>query len=443
MPSELDFLVVSLGGPGDTYPLFAAALELRKRGHRVRFVGNWGFAPLAASFHIDFIGYERPELGLERTLSSRLAQGLRGTITHSWPYQSLSRNARRKRSYLGAMRWLYDLIANQPDPSRTIVVSRANSLGARLAQEKLGVPLVTIQLQPAAFRSIHDAPGLPLPNFAGRATRKLAWSMIDAGLGCTITPPLNRFRSELGLAPVRRPLRSWIYSPDLVLGFFPDWFGAPQLDWPSNTHAVGFSRLDEGEFRGVPRECEEFLAGGESPIIFTRGSHSRSLEALRFFETSIEIARLFNRRAILLARERDWIPKDLPNNVGYFGYVPLSKVLPRAAAMIHHGGLGTTAHAFAAGIPQIAVPLSDDQPDNAARIERLGAGVRISPARYQAPLAARTLQFLLGSAQVRSTCRTLATSLENQDSLGDACRLIENWAMRFTGLERHYSAIAV
>jgi UDP:flavonoid glycosyltransferase YjiC (YdhE family) len=433
VPSELDFLVVSLGGAGDTYPILAAAIELRDRGHRVRFVGNTRFAPLAASFHLDFVGYQRPEPILEKPLLPRHLRRTRGLVTHSWLYQSLSRNWQRKRSYLGAMRWLYDLIANQPNPRHTIVVSRANSFGARVAQEKLGVPLVTVQLQPSAFRSIYDAPGLPLPTFAGTAMRKLTWSLIDAGLGCTITPVLNQFRSELGLAPVQRPFRRWIYSPDLVIGLFPDWFGSPQLDWPPNTHAVGFSLLDEGGFWEIPQECEEFLDAGEPPIVFTRGSHSRSSEALTFFETSIEIACLLNRRAILLARERDWIPRDLPANVGYFGYIPLGRVLPRSAAMVHHGGLGTTAHAFAAGIPQIAVPLSDDQPDNAARVERSGAGFRLSAGEYQAALVARMLKFLFDSDQVSSTCRRLAAAVANQDSLGETCRLIESWAVRSNG----------
>jgi rhamnosyltransferase subunit B len=429
VPSELDFLVVSLGGAGDTYPILAAAIELRNRGHRVRFVGNSRFAPLAASFHLDFVGYQGPEPILGKPLSSRHLRRTRGLVTHSWLYQSLSRNWQRKRSYLGAMRWVYDLIANQPNPRRTIVVSRANSFGARLAQEKFGGPLVTIQLQPSAFRSIYDAPGLPLPTFAGPAMRNLTWSLIDGGLGCTITPVLNQFRSELGLTPVQRPFRKWIYSPDLVIGLFPEWFGPPQPDWPANTHAVGFSLLDESGFWGMPQECEAFLVNGEPPIVFTRGSHSRSSEAMTFFETSVEIACLLNRRALFLARDRDWIPKNLPINVGYFGYIPLRRVLPRATAMVHHGGLGTTAHAFAAGIPQIAVPLSDDQPDNAARVERLGAGFRLSAGNYRPALVARKLKFLLDSDQVSSRCRRLATSVASQDSLGETCRLIESWAV--------------
>jgi rhamnosyltransferase subunit B len=426
----LDFLVVSLGGTGDTYPLLAVAIALRNRGHRVRFVANTRFAPMASNAHLDFIGYERREPIAETRVPSRRARRIRGMVTHTWLYQSLSRNGRRKRSYLGAMRWIYDLIANQSDPRRTIVVSRANSFGARLAQEKLDVPLVTVQVQPSAFRSIYDAPGLPLPTFAGTAMRKLAWSLIDAGLGCTITPMLNRFRSELGLAPVRRPFRQWMYSPDLVIGLFPDWFGPPQADWPANTHAVGFPFLDESGFRGMPQELEDFLACGEPPIIFTRGSHSRSPEAHSFFESSIEVASLLRRRAIFLAAERDWIPKDLPQNVRYFGYVPLRQLLPRAAAMVHHGGLGTTAHAFAAGIPQIAVPLCDDQPDNAARVERAGMGFCISPREYKPAVVARKLKFLLDSEQLSANCRKLAASVTSQDSLAEACRLIETFAVQ-------------
>jgi rhamnosyltransferase subunit B len=430
MPSGLDFFVVSLGGAGDTYPIMAAAIELRNRGHRVRFVGNTRFEPLAASAHLDFIAYQRPEPSLKKTISSRHARRTRGMVTHTWLYQSLSRNRHRKRSYLEAMRWIYDLLAQQADPSRTIVVSRANSFGARLAQEKLGIPLVTVQLQPAAFRSIYDAPGLPLPSWAGSGMRKLTWSLIDAGLGCTITPSLNQFRSELGLALVRRPFRKWMYSPDLVLGLFPEWFGAPQADWPPNAHAVGFCFLDESESFRPPRELEKFLAGGDLPLVFTRGSHSRSAEAHTFFETSIRIASLLNRRAIFLARERDWMPRDLPGHVGYFGYVPLRHVLPRAAAMVHHGGLGTTAYALAAGIPQIAVPLSDDQPDNAGRVERLGVGYRLSPGEYQAENVARRLKLLWDSETVSSQCRKLAASIAARNSLSEACSLIEDFASR-------------
>jgi UDP:flavonoid glycosyltransferase YjiC (YdhE family) len=259
------------------------------------------------------------------------------------------------------------------------------------------------------------------------------WSAIDASIGSTITPELNRFRTELGLAPVRRPLRRWIYSPDLVIGLFPEWFGPPQPDWPPNTLLAGFSLFDESGFRQAPPELESFLGAGAPPIVFTRGSHSRQAEARAFFETSVEIARRLGRRAVLLARERDSMPGTLPEGVAYFGFVPLSRILPRAAALVHHGGVGTAAQAFAAGIPQLAVPLADDQPDNAARIERLGAGLRLPARMYQPATVVRELKRLLDSAEVAATCGRLAAAVGARDSLGIACDAIEAMLSREPG----------
>jgi UDP:flavonoid glycosyltransferase YjiC (YdhE family) len=100
---------------------------------------------------------------------------------------------------------------------------------------------------------------------------------------------------------------------------------------------------------------------------------------------------------------------------------------------VHHGGVGTAAQAFAAGIPQLAVPLADDQPDNAARIERLGAGLRLPARMYQPATVVRELKRLLDSAEVAATCGRLAAAVGARDSLGIACDAIEAMLSREPG----------
>ncbi len=420
----LNLLVVSFGGPGDVYPMLGFATALRDRGHRVRFSANAHYAALAEHYGLEFIGSPLPRIIPEARVPSRPLRRAQEVFTRSWLYQSVSRQGMRTRRYLARMRWLYELVANEPDPRRTVVVTPVNSFGARIAQEKLGAGLVTVQLQPAGFRSACDAPGLPLPASAGRMVRSALWSAIDCYFELTITPSLNRFRSELGLPFVHRPFRRWVYSPDLVIGLFPDWFAPPQPDWPPNAHTTGFALFDESGNRQAPPELESFLKSGEFPIVFTRGSQSRGERT--FFETSIEICRRLKRRGLLLARHSSSIPKSLPETVRHFEYVPLSAVLPRACAIVHHGGVGTTALALAAGVPQLAVPLFDDQPDNAARVQRLGAGFRLTPRAYRAGLASRRLQDLLDSQDVAATCRSLAARMQGPNPLAEACRLIES-----------------
>ena len=77
---------------------------------------------------------------------------------------------------------------------------------------------------------------------------------------------------------------------------------------------------------------------------------------------------------MFLTQYPEQLPARLPNGVRHFNYIPFSTVLPRAAAFVHHGGIGTTAQALAAGVPQLVVPLAHDQPDNAVRIRHLGVG---------------------------------------------------------------------
>src|SRR5205085_2067897 len=104
------------------------------------------------------------------------------------------------------------------------------------------------------------------------------------------------------------------------------------------------------------------------------------------------------------------VPASLPATVRHFAYVPFSQVFPRAAAVVHHGGIGTTAQALAAGIPQVIMPMGYDQPDNAERLVRLGVGAPLPPRRFTGARLAALLGKLLGP-DVRERCRALAERL--------------------------------
>jgi len=152
------------------------------------------------------------------------------------------------------------------------------AFGARMAQEKLGVPLAIVHLQPAILRSLYDAPGLPLPDGSNpllRSLWRLLWASVDYVADWIVTPEVNSFRAELGLRPACRPFAGWIHSPDLVLGMFPGWFAPPLADWPPHTHLVGFPLFDEGGVLEIPAEVESFLTDGNPPIVFTVGSFAR------------------------------------------------------------------------------------------------------------------------------------------------------------------------
>jgi rhamnosyltransferase subunit B len=106
-------------------------------------------------------------------------------------------------------------------------------------------------------------------------------------------------------------------------------------------------------------------------------------------------------------------------------YAPFSELFPRAAVVVHQGGSGTTAQALRAGHPTLIMPCGFDQPDNAARVKRIGAGLTLSRYRYNAQTAAKTLKRLLTDPKYAENAERIARQLEREDGLGGACDAIE------------------
>ena len=106
-------------------------------------------------------------------------------------------------------------------------------------------------------------------------------------------------------------------------------------------------------------------------------------------------------------------------------YAPLSRLLPRCAALVHHGGIGTLAQALAAGVPQLTMPMGFDQPDNAARLVRLGVAGWVTPARFTGERVATELQRLITDPQVAAACSRWANALKNSSAIERACDLLE------------------
>lgn len=106
-------------------------------------------------------------------------------------------------------------------------------------------------------------------------------------------------------------------------------------------------------------------------------------------------------------------------------YAPFGSLVPRAAALVHHGGVGTLAQALRAGCPQLVMPMAFDQPDNAVRLERLGVGRYLRPSRFTGMAVARELDALLGSEDVVRACRSVAGRFVGIDPVAQTCDLIE------------------
>lgn len=321
---------------------------------------------------------------------------------------------------------------------RSILVGHMLSFPTRAFEERRGVPAVTVQLAPIAFRTLHRQPRLPLGINLDRwpkpALRAFWWLVDRVGVEPLARKSLYGFCRSKGLAPDRRPFRSWVHSPQRVIAFFPDWFGAPQPDWPPQTRLVGFPLFDGFAEPALEGRLDAWLDDGPPPIVFAPGSANR--QAARLFTLGAEATALTGHRALCVTPWAEQLPAPLPSHVHHVSRAPFSALFPRCAAAVHHGGIGTTAQALRAGVPQVVLGGAFDQPDNGARLERLGVGRRLGPLGLGSKRLARVVDELLSDpGTARATARYAARMIDEagRPALERAADEVEAVAARGSG----------
>lgn len=406
-------LLPTVGSSGDVYPVIALGKGLQARGERPYIVANAYYEDLVAANGLPFIPMGEADAYQKLINNPDLwhpTKGFQVLVEHAiGPY----------------VRPLFDIIA-QFDPKETVVAASGFLYGARMAREKLGTPYATLHLQPALFRTAYDTPamgGFFFPEWLPVWLKRVYFGLIDAALvDRAIAPKVNPVRAELGLPPQKHFFGDGFHAPQKSIGLFPDWYAPPQPDWPSQIELTGFVRYDDGEEAALPPAVSDFLIAGDAPLIFTAGTAMKHGEG--FFATAVAAAKKLNHPAILVTKFADQLPFPLPEHVLHVAYVPFSLLLPRAAALIHHGGIGTVAQALAAGVPQLVMPMSHDQPDNARRVTQLGVGKMVLPPDFEETAVAQALNELLTSNQVRMRCKALAQKVDFDRALAAACESI-------------------
>jgi UDP:flavonoid glycosyltransferase YjiC (YdhE family) len=400
-------LLVAYGTPGNSLPMLGWAQALRRRGHEVWLLGNQPARLFADREGFPFVDCDTPLLA--------------GPAWAARPTSRLGLLRYFKTACLDLVRRVYEAIAQTRIPGQTVVAAQGWLFGARLAQERLDVPLATVHLQPLMFGSLHEPSIFPGP--LGFFCRWLLRHLVTGSFDVWFCGVLNRYRRELGLAPLRSVLWHWWRSPQLVLGMSPAWFSPPQPDWPPQTVLAGFPHFDQLTQPTRLEELDAFLADGTPPLVFS--SPTLLTTQADYLRTSAEIAQRLGRRAVLLSLKAELPADALPKDVRYFGYVPLSHLLPRAAAFVHHGGMGSIGQALAAGIPQLTVPRFLDQPDNSRRLSRLGVSATLRPAEYEPSRVAERLGPLVASPAIRQRCAHYAQLCRQDDCFTTASIALE------------------
>jgi UDP:flavonoid glycosyltransferase YjiC (YdhE family) len=411
----MNVLLVPMGSAGDVFPYLGLGQALSERGHRVTVITSGYFKNRVSEAGLRFV-----ELGT--------TEDYHAVQSNPKLWEARAGCELFARAIVPAIQPLYEIIRQHWVPGQTVIAAPPVAFGARVAQEKLGIPLVTVLLQPALLRSAYQSPKWPgvwLPDSVPSAFKRFLFRLADRFiLDRLFAGETNALRRDLGLPPVERLCDRWWFSPQRVLGLFPVWFAPPQPDWPVQSRLTGFPLYDGRDVEAMSEEVVDFLEEGEAPIVFTAGTAMQYGQD--FFAAAVAACRRLGRRGLLLTRFRAQVPRDLPRGIRQVDYVPFSQVLPRSAALVHHGGIGTVGQALAAGIPQVIVPRGFDQFDNAARLERLGVAATLEHRNCSPRVLADAIGHLLHSRDVATQCWALRRRVPNGSAvIAQTCAELE------------------
>ncbi len=429
-------VLTTFGSLGDLHPYIAVALGLKARGHEPVIATSGYYRQKVEALGIGFraVRPDHPDLQADPDLIRRLMDLRRGT-------KFIIREM-----IMPVLRESYDDLLAAAD-SADLLVSHTLTFATRLVAEKKGIPWASSLLQPLGFFSVCDPPILPPAQYLSKLRflgpalhrplfRFLKWTVRSWA------EPWHRLRAEIGLPPTTGdPLFEGQHSPSLVLAMFSKLFAAKQSDWPPQTVITGFPFYDQDGEAGLPLELAHFLDDGAPPIVFTLGS-SAVMDAGPFYEHSASAAKQLGRRAVLLVgKDPCNRPASLPDGVVAFDYAPFSELFPRAAAIVHQGGIGTTGQAMRSGRPMLVMPYAHDQPDNADRVTRLGIARTIPRHRCTPTRAAAELRHLLDNPAYSQRALEIGEQVRREDGVRAACDALEGLLRTACPAEAYFRSI--
>lgn len=427
-------LLSTIGTAGDVHPFIAVGLALKSRGHEVVVLANPHFAGRINGAGLGFwpLGMEAEYLRFVKHADLVSGAGSPMYVLHNLVLPAMAPTMEA----IGNIR-----VAFRPD----VVMAHHISLGAGAACERLQIPLALAVLAPLFWLSREEhvvMPTLPMYNpprwldrIARRAMRPLGRWSVDR--------PINRARRAAGLSPVCDAAITVARGGDgllererigreratAVLGLWSEHFRAVMKDDPTGGEICGFAVWDRpaqtAEGAAAERETIGWMEQGDPPAVVTLGSSVSHHGSAVYEMASAACARL-GRRALLLTGASGATAER--TGARAVEYAPYSRVMPRGCVTVHHGGIGTTAAAMRSGRPQVIIPFANDEFDNAARAERLGAAVRLSRRRLSIERLCGAIGEAATDARMIGAAASLGDRLRGEDGAARAAEALERVA---------------
>jgi sterol 3beta-glucosyltransferase len=360
------------GSRGDFQPFLALARALERAGHSVMLAGPRNDAAAAARCGVPYVAYELDFQELVNSVESRRALRRGGRLELLRAFVTLEREhgadvrTTLRRACAGA-----DLIV-----PHYLLLNWAQPLA-----EALGRPVAPVVFQPVTPRTAVRANPLALPGQSlGAALNRLSYDLADQTWWLANRGAIQRWRRELGLAPARESIAQWMRrTQPLMLHGYSAVLAPRAADWWPGVTVTGHWELDaEGRalLHGPENTAlEQWLdESADAPVYLGFGSLPM-LDAAAVQRYSRAIAERLGRRVLVVAGWSELPEGRLGDHLFVARTVDHVRVFPRCAAIVHHGGAGTTHAALAAGLPAVVCAVFADQPFWGYAVEAAQAGV--------------------------------------------------------------------
>ncbi|HAJ34208.1 MAG TPA: glycosyltransferase [Chloroflexi bacterium] len=409
----MQVLILTVGSRGDVQPYVALGRGLQQAGHHVTLATAATFAEFVNAYGLDFAPLSADYLKLLQTEAGKASLSGKGNRLKLLRMVQPMLRAQLDDAWRAAQARAFDVIVYHP-----------KALGGYSIAEKLDAPAVlALPLPLYSPTRAFPSPILPFADLGpfNHASHKLAiWLATLSTRGI-----LKRWRQEaLGLPPMRNEmqqhgapvLRLYAYSPVVV---------PTPADWDATSIATGYWFLpSEATWQPAP-ELVEFLAGGQPPIYVGFGSMP-SEDAAAKTKLVIQALAMTGQRGVVATGWGGLASVHAPDTVFQLTSAPHDWLFPQMAAVVHHGGAGTTAAGLAAGVPTVVCPFFGDQPFWGRRVAELGAGpTPIPQRRLTAERLAAALQQVTTHPDMLTRAQQISAAICAEDGVGRAVALIE------------------
>ncbi len=413
--------LITAGSRGDVQPYIALGLGLQAAGHDARLATHAVFGDWIAGHGLAFSPVEGDPMAMARGQSGRdwMETGRRGFGL-----------LRGFREFIGPLlhKATADLLPACADAD-LILFAGPTFFAAYNVAEKLDLPFVQAYLQPV--NPTREFPSLVYPTrFRGGPLFNYATHAIGGQLFYQMLRPLvNGVRREmLGLRPLSAIgpfLRMMRRRLPVLLGYSPTVLPKPK-DWTEAEFVTGFWFMDEADYT-PPDDLARFLAAGPPPVYVGFGSMTGN-DPERLTRITVEALRQSGRRGVLLSGWAGLAVGDLPDSILRLDAVPHDWLFPRMAAVVHHGGVGTTHTGLRAGVSNVVVPFFGDQPFWGDRVHALGAGPRpILQADLTAESLAEAIRAATGDEAMRARAAAVGRQIQEENGVDVAVEIIDRY----------------